>query len=222
MEKPSLNLPALIEAWDLDGAVEVLRTYYGARYPKAGDRQPRLPYTGAWFDEFDLIGTRFDHPDEFTADDLVSVSLLNTPIKRESAEALLYDGALRSKVSELLRKTRVSDCLWDVGVPLDSSWSLWELENLLIEKVKGVRYTRASKLIARKRPHLYPINDEVVRELIWPGGIPDGRSFVGAVHEVFQNKERRDFLARVRQEAGLPEAVPLLRIFDVLAWMPQK
>lgn len=222
MEKLGLNLPALIEDRNSAGAVEVLRSYYGARYPVAGEQGPRLPNTGAWFDEFDPMGTRVDHPDEFTADDLVSVALLSTPIEKQSADSLLRDAGLRGKISDLLAETRVTDCLWDIEGPLDSSWSLWELEDLLIDKVKGIGLTRASKLIARKRPHLYPVNDKVVRGVIWPGGIPEGSSFIGAVQEVFQSKERRGFLTDVRRDAGLPDAVPLLRIFDVLAWMPQQ
>lgn len=35
------------------------------------------------------MGTRSDHPDEFTADDLVSVALLSTPIRKASADTLL-------------------------------------------------------------------------------------------------------------------------------------
>lgn len=222
VSKNHLNLPTLIEDQDADGAVEVLRSYYGARYPVTGEHELRLPNTGAWFDEFDPMGTRVDHPDEFTADDLVSVALLSTPIEKASADSLLRDTELRGRISDLLSETRVTDCLWGIDGPLDASWSLWELEDLLISEVKGVGVTRASKLIARKRPHLYPINDTVVRGVVWPCGILEGRSFVGAVHEEFQDEGLRDFLAKVREEAGLPTSVPLLRIFDVLVWMQNK
>lgn len=219
MEKCPLNLPVVIKDRDLAGAVEVLRTYYGARYP-VGSSAEQKSYTGAWFDEFDPSRTRSSHPNDFTSDDLVSVALLNTPIGNTAARSLLLNEDLKADIGALLRETSDTDCLWGIEGPLDSSWSLWELENILrSRRVKGVGPTIASKLIARKRPHLYPVNDSVVRDLIRPAAAAKGWSFVGAVHEAFQDEGLRDFLVRVRQEAGLPDAVPLLRIFDVLAWM---
>lgn len=88
--------------------------------------------------------------------------------------------------------------------------------------MRGIGVTTASKLIARKRPHLYPVNDKVVRNLVRPANATEDWSFVGAVHESCQDNGLQGFLADVRNEAELPADVPLLRIFDVLVWMEGK
>lgn len=222
MEKFPLNLPELIKNRDVDGAVKVLRRYYGSCYP-VGDPAGQETFTGAWFDEFDPSENRDSHPNEFTADDLVSVALLNTPIGNTAAKSLLLDDDLRADISALLGETSGADYIWEFDGPVDSSWSLWRLETLLTSRrVRGIGPTRASKLIARKRPHLYPIYDKVVRDLIWSDGMPDGSSFLGTVHQVFQDTGLQKFLGDAREGAQIPERVPLLRIFDVLAWMQGK
>ena len=199
MTKYSLKLPMLIEKWDTAGAVEVLQKYYGARYPVPGEPE-RTPYTGAWFDGFDPSGTRSGAPNDFTADDLVSVALLSTPNGNRAAKSLLLDEGLKEEINLLLAETDRSDRIWDVEEEVEASWSLWKLETLLVSsKVKGVRVTRASKLIARKRPHLYPIVDSVVLDLVRPNKLPQGWSFLKALQVVFQYKTLRSFLKEVRK-----------------------
>lgn len=165
----------LIEKRNTAGAVEVLRKYYGARYPVPGELE-RTTYTGAWFDGFDPSGTRSGAPNDFTADDLVSVALLSTPIGNRAAKSLLLDEGLKEEINLLLAETDRSDRIWDV----------------------------------------------VVLDLVRPNKLPQGWSFLKALQVEFQYKTLRNFLKEVRKKAGLPKDVPLLRIFDVLAWMEGK
>lgn len=215
-----MNLPTLIENRNVDGAVEVLRSYYGARYPVENPAVPKH-YTGAWFDEFDPSGTRGGYPNEFTAEDLVSVELLSVRVPGVAVCRLLLDSDFRRRVTELLEQIPVEIHLWEVREPIAASWAPWRLEELLTS-VPGLGVTTVSKLIARKRPLVYPVNDTVVRDLVRPAEATKDWSFVGAVYEAFQDAQLREFLAKIRQDAGLPHAVPLLRVFDVLAWMQRK
>ncbi|WP_312800835.1 DUF6308 family protein [Corynebacterium variabile] len=220
MLKHGLNLPEVIEKHDAGRAVASLRNYYWSRYP--GDQpSEQKSYTGAWFDEFDPSGTRSSHPNEFTADDLVSVELLSVRVPGVAVRRLLLDPDFGKQITDLLERIPVGMPIWDAREPVDEDWAPWRLENLL-RSVDRIDVTTASKLIARKRPNLYPVNDKVVRKLVRPDSAPKDWSFVGAIQGAFQDGDLREFLAKVRQKAGLPDAVPLLRIFDVLAWMQIK
>lgn len=167
---------------------------------------------GAWFDEFDPSGTRAEHPNEFTADDLVAVALLNTPINLTAGKMIRFD--LRDEINALLSQIPTNVALWEVDQPIDRAWPAWQLETLLLTKVKHIGLTRASKLIARKRPLLYPINDKEVRS-----ALQTHKSHIGPLHDALQDEKLRDFLVAAREVAGLPPAVTELRVLDVLVWM---
>jgi len=77
----------------------------------------------------------------------------------------------------------------------------------------------ADKLLARKRPRLIPVYDRVVKTVT--GG---DRNYWVPLCRALQADDtalhRR--LLRLREEAGLPAAVPGLRVSDVIAWMEGK
>jgi hypothetical protein len=60
--------------------------------------------------------------------------------------------------------------LWEAREPVDGQWAPWKSEELLTS-VRGIGVTTASKLIARKRPQLYPVNDKVGRDLVRPANV---------------------------------------------------
>ncbi|ANS31121.1 hypothetical protein R1CP_32490 [Rhodococcus opacus] len=78
---------------------------------------------------------------------------------------------------------------------------------------------KATKLIARKRPRLYPIWDSVVSQVLGTE-----RAHLNPVREALRADagalHRR--LLSIREEAGLPEEISALRVFDVIAWMDGK
>ncbi|MFV9459969.1 DUF6308 family protein [Rhodococcus sp. NM-2] len=78
---------------------------------------------------------------------------------------------------------------------------------------------KATKLIARKRPRLYPIWDSVVGAVLGTE-----RSHLNPVREARRADDgalhRR--LLSIRKAAGLPEEISALRVFDVIAWMNGK
>ncbi len=79
--------------------------------------------------------------------------------------------------------------------------------------------TKASKLLARKRPALIPIWDSVI------GGVTQaGDSFWEPLRQELRADDaalhRR--LLRLRDRAGLSPTVTALRVFDVVCWMEGK
>lgn len=79
--------------------------------------------------------------------------------------------------------------------------------------------TRASKLLARKRPRLFPIRDGIVGQVL-----KLRRDFWEPLRTVLLADERAldKRLRRLHAEAGLPPEVARLRVLDVLAWREVK
>lgn len=59
-----------------EDAVRLVRTYFAGILEGAGG------FEGAWWDGFDPSGTRAENPNTFTADDILSASLLSAPISQ--------------------------------------------------------------------------------------------------------------------------------------------
>src|SRR5690625_3735066 len=147
----SVTMPAGFD--DPAHACRVLHEYFHSRR-----------YSGAHWDDFDPSGTRTESQDRFTADDLLACSLLSTPIGGDAAAALLR--TLPSRFDWLLARIpdgrRFVECGEDEeALPFDFD-AVRELYRALV-RLPGIGETRATKLLARKRPHLVPIVDSVVR-----------------------------------------------------------
>ncbi|MFC0452361.1 DUF6308 family protein [Rhodococcus jostii] len=99
--------------------------------------------------------------------------------------------------------------------PFAPGWPAWDLETALWA-LPGIGRTKATKLITRKHPRLYPIWVSVVSAVLGTG-----RAHLNPVWEALRADEgalhRR--LLSLRGEAGLPEGISALRVFDVIAWM---
>ncbi|WP_308203640.1 DUF6308 family protein [Gordonia rubripertincta] len=210
-EKPELRrmkIPIALQTDDLTTAVDDLKRYFGDPYP--GER-----YTGASFDAWDSTGNRDADTDRFTADDLIAISLLSVNAGPAAARTLLRDRA--EEFSGHLRAIGPDRDLADEPGPLDKTWPAWQLENQL-RTVSGVGLTIATKLIARKRPRLYPIWDTVVVEVLGTRS-----SHLVPIHATLsQDAALRQRLQQARADVGLPRHVSELRILDVIAWMQGK
>lgn len=202
----STRLASLLSPARLDDAAEVVRRYFASR----GDGG----FTGAYFERLGGGGYRPEVADVFTAEDLVAVSMLSVRVEGRAAIELLLGRSFR--LTELLRAIPTDVRLGELTVDdLGDTWAPRALYREL-RSIESIGPTTASKLLARKRPHLVPVYDTVVdRELSLVKGdlwkplqawlIADG----GA-------NERH--LTQVRDRAGVPD-ISVLRIFDVLAWM---
>lgn len=207
-----IQLPAAVAEGNLELAEKVLRAYYGDRY--ISDTRSKKDRTGAWFDDFDPTNSREKYLYEISAEDLISISFLSTPISSTAALEIMYDH--KEKIKKLLTQIPPDKPLWEVTEPIDKSWPAWQLEILLCD-IHSIGPTRASKLIARKRPKIYPIIDSEIQKVLGKD-----KEVLVPIYNAMQDERLRNFLDNARNGAGLPESISTLRTLDVLAWMEGK
>ncbi len=205
-----IRLPKVLAAGDDNAAVEVLQQYFRAPWVKTG----RLR-SGALWDTWDSTGTRERDTDVFTADDLVAVTLLTVEVSPDGADVILRER--RGEFAELLSAVGPDRDLVDED-ELTPESPVCRLEAALWT-VPSVGRTVASKLIARKRPRLFPIYDRVIGEVLGAK-----QAHYEAVRQALRanDRELHRRLVALRSAAGLDDSVPALRVLDVLAWMQLK
>ena len=86
----------------------------------------------------------------------------------------------------------------------------------LLREQDDIGWVTAGKLLARKRPKLIPVWDNVVRCALRPGD-----EVWLWMNETFQeaNGQLPRRLLMLHEEAGLPATVSTLRVLDVVVWM---
>lgn len=147
---------------------------------------------------------------------MVTLSFLSVPLPALAARDLLRDRA--AEFTRLLEELGPDRDLVDEEEPLVGDWVGWKVMSAL-RSLDRVGPTRASKLLARKRPRLRPIYDDVVSRVTntiqsqWEPVRVALRADGCALHER---------LVHLHAEAGLSEQVPALRVLDVVAWMEGK
>jgi len=99
---------------------------------------------------------------------------------------------------------------------INESWPGWQLWDLL-HGMYGVGPVTAGKLVARKRPRLFPVYDSVVAERV---GAP--KEFWRALNSDLREADnaRHGKLLDIRAQSGIGEDVSALRVFDIVTWMP--
>lgn len=171
-------------------------------------------FEGGRFERFAGGGDRSHVQNTFTAEDLVAVTMLSVDLKAKAALSLLETDA--DEFTGLLGAVSTTDRfeLLPVDVVADESWPVLTLYRRL-RGLPGVGETRATKLLSRKRPHLVPVIDSVVRAELGRGVGP----FWVPLHRwlTAEDLARATWLRELGDEAGLAD-ISILRIFDVLAW----
>jgi hypothetical protein len=164
---------------------------------------PVQPFAGQTFDS---LGN--NPPDQIIPDDLLAVTLLDVRWTPLAVRHLLDNQA--AKVTELLHMIDDETEIWapEGSKQLGAVEPLWDL----LYKLPGVRDTRASKLLARKRPRLIPITDSIIVSAV---GTP-GQTWA-TLYYCFQDDRFRQSVESLRPENT--ERISLLRIFDVAIWM---
>ncbi|MFE3293349.1 DUF6308 family protein [Rhodococcus sp. NPDC059234] len=206
-----IRLPRVLRDGDDDRAVDVLQEYFTRPVTKTGHLR-----TGARWDSWDPSGRRVADVDTFTADDLVAVTLLSVQVPAQGAFVLLGDK--RPALDRRLEEVGPDRDLVDEAEPMTPESPAWRLETELRE-IHGIGRTIASKLIARKRPRLYPIYDDVVGRQLGTKAAHLEPMRYSLRH---RNGELHHRLVDLRQRAELAESVPAVRVLDVLAWMQGK
>ncbi|MFC8199884.1 DUF6308 family protein [Streptomyces sp. NPDC057298] len=193
-----------------DRAVSDLRQYFGT-----GGQTGAVPFTGS---RFEYLAGGGDHPavaNTVTADDLIAVQTLSVRVPVRAALDLL-EGDLGAEVGRLLSRVPRDLDMAEAGAadladgsPAHAAWQL------LCDQ-PGIGWVTAGKLLARKRPRLLPVYDQVVRCVL---GRP--ASFWLDLHTALRLDDRalHHELTALRRSAGLPETVSALRVCDVVLWM---
>ncbi|MFG1759764.1 DUF6308 family protein [Micromonospora echinofusca] len=206
--KQPLTLAEILAVLGEPQSVTDLRRYFGGAGGSA--------FTGGQFERLGGGGDRPETRNLITAEDLIAVELLSVRVPPRTALDLLQ-GALGEAVSAELGQISTAVLLGrpgaprliEKGRPADQAWRL-------LRDADGIGWVVAGKLLARKRPHLVPVYDEVVA-----CAFRTRRGFWRWLHGRLEEEDAilADRLADLRREAGLPDAISLLRVLDVVMWM---
>lgn len=198
-------------------ATQHVRDYY------TQDFRGGLPRTGASFDQWAGGGDRPDIVNQLAGDDCVAVSLLSVNVPPMAAIGLLRDE--KANVDRLLSLIPADISMADLNAEgyevhlgkTSPAQELWEVITRQGGKKWDIGPTTASKILARKRPHLIPIIDTVIVDLIGP------RKYWRGWHEALRdNTGLPDRLEKIKRESGavnLGYDPSLLRVMDIVLWM---
>lgn len=136
-----------------------------------------LPRTGSRFDSWRGGGDRPETVNLLTEDDIVAVSFLGMRVTGEAALGLL--DTQRENIAELLKEiphdtdladVRPNDVGKFIGSGRSEASQLWSIFTNAEGTKWNIGATKASKLLARKRPRLIPIYDSVIDRVTGLGG----------------------------------------------------
>lgn len=196
--------------------------------------EPTVPYfAGSCFDTLEPENNTWD---QITSSDLAALSLLSVPVGSDALVEFLH--RRKDRISELLRAIPEDAVLW---APEDSpddgraeamyptlmahretpGWQLWNLRSGIDEGGRKVGFgpTRVSKLLYRKRPHLFPIWDSKVGEAV---GAANSRRFWADLERALRENRLHEQLTTIRERSTHGKDLSLLRVFDVAVWHAQK
>lgn len=207
------SLPKILLSDNRERAIGLVRRYFGL------DGKPA--YTGSRFERLGGGGSTPSVANEITATDIVSLSMLSISVPGAAVQRLLEDSAFIATTGEFLTKLPTDvdlvDIEWDALADGGPAASLWRH----LRQLDGVGPTTTSKLMARKRPRLIPVYDSVIERAFKfanSGGQWD------YWHDMLLADDRRlhTHVLSLRDEAGLPDDISVLRVLDVVVWMEHR
>jgi hypothetical protein len=179
----------------IDGTADVVARYF----------DPLGPFAGS---TFDLLG--HNPPTAFSTDDLLAVTLLDVRIPPASVRRLLRNREIGGYLAEI----PVEVPLWEADdATVRAADALWRYLRETAD-LPGIGWVITGKLLARKRPHLVPIFDSVVRDALAPGS--DG--YWADLRVALSDEERRARIDALRPPA-LDPRISTLRVLDAAVWM---
>lgn len=215
-----MALPTILTEGNEEDAAGLLTTYYR----RLGDGLPA--YAGSYFNSWAGGGDSRDNAGTITADDLIAVSFLSVDVPGEAAIGIL--DTHNAKISGLLGRIPVDRDLADVS-PAEfpemygensAAVKLWQVIRGSDTGRWGIGPTKASKIMARKRPRLIPIYDSVVAPLM---GLKDSDNQWAAWHGAFlEDPSLSERLGRIRVMSGIKDPIPDIRVMDIVLWMHGK
>jgi transposase len=146
-------------------------------------------------------------PDEIVADDLLAVSLLDITWRPQVLRVLLMTH--RQQFSALLADIPQDLDLWDAT---DGALRHIDLTWDALTSIEGIGTASATKILARKRPRICPISDNLVIKAV---DVP-GRTW-DVLRCLLQDSDARADVEALRPDRAA--AASLLRILDVALWV---
>ena len=183
---------------------DALPDYY-ERYFRGRGEKPK-PFSGSLFEEFSAKATS----DHFEPTDVFAAQALSINIPTAAVRKLLYDD--RDTFNSALQALPPGEFGKVDRSVFERKGAAMKLFKLL-DALPGVGTTKATKLMAAKRPELIPIQDAFVQEELM---VPDGKFWL-PMYDQLADESLRDFIGDVTKAA--PEGIPLLRRIDVAVWM---
>lgn len=179
-------------------------------------------YSGAYFERIGGGGNRPEVAYQFTAEDLIAVTMLSVRIERYHALHVLDYQA--RELSSLLTQVPLGITLQDPAAQSltaqgGPAWELWQAICDIKPRPKDNRIgpIAAGKLLARKRPHLVPVYDRRVESVLDRTHI-HGTWWHDLRCQLINDPALVPHLQAVRSRAGANH-MSLLRVFDVMCWM---
>lgn len=177
--------------------------------------EPAKPLIEQFFDiDGPFAATTFDtlpdnDRDRFTTTDLLAVTLLDVALPPPSVRSLLKTDA--EKFNDLLTAVPDDVDLWKVS---DEDLVHAEALYWALRELPKVGRTRASKLMARKRPRLIPVVDSVIIEALNLGD----DSWV-SLRACLSDPTVRQAIEASRPVNAPAGSISTLRLLDAAVWM---
>ncbi|MCO4236902.1 DUF6308 family protein [Pseudarthrobacter sp. MDT3-28] len=215
-----MALPAILTESNEEEAARLLAAYYR----RTADGLPA--YTGSYFNSWAGGGDSAENRDTITADDLIAVSFLSVKIPGDAAIGFL--DTHKDNISGLLKEIPWDRNLVDVSsaefpqvLGEDSAaMQLWDVLRARDTGRWGIGRTKASKIMARKRPHLIPIYDSVVAPLM---GLKKSDNQWITWHGAFMaDAGLSQRMRKIRDNSGIEDPISDLRVMDIVLWMHGK
>jgi len=196
-----MSIRAAVTEIPEDTGIAYLRDYYSPQNPSA---------------YFESVDADNNLRDKITGSDLFAVVMLETPIDAQAGLGILVTEAaeitqlLRSIPSEPLHTLSPEEFDEHLG-PDSAAAHLWSI----LVRQEGIGEIEASKILARKRPHLLPLYDSVVKRVINQQPGDNAWQLWWEALTVDDYLESR--AETLRRAIDRPE-LSTLRLLDVLLW----
>ncbi|MCO4261515.1 DUF6308 family protein [Pseudarthrobacter sp. MDT3-26] len=216
-----MTIPNILDEDHIDAAAKLLRAYYNDLFAS------EMPRTGSRFDSWAGGGDAAGVANRVVSDDPVAVSLLSVKIPARAAVGILetHGPEITDHLKQLPLNVDLADLTPDefdkylgTGSP---GMCLWHVLRATTTGRWGIGETKASKIMARKRPQLIPIYDSIVGPLMglpknsvgqwkkWHTALIDG---TGLTHR----------LQEIRRLSGISDPISDIRVMDIVLWMYRK
>ena len=175
---------------------------------------PDQPFSGASFETLDAARSPAN---EFTGSDLYALECLAVDVPIAAGIDIL--GARAEEINELLAQIpntalgSLSEEEFNHHLgPSSAAMKLWKI----LFSYRNIGATRASKLMARKRPHLIPVYDSVIRKVVGYSAKEDDWTLWWEA--LTEDNELECRAQELRDSINRPD-LSILRTLDVMLWM---